>query len=530
MKQRIVENNWSTYLLIILLTLGVGFRSINLDKKVYWYDETFTSLRVAGFTEAEAVQNLSKNTLISVEYLLKYQRLNPETSVVDTIKSLAVEDTQHPPLYYAIARFWMQWFGSSITAMRSIAVVLSLLAFPSIYWLCRELFDSPLTGWVAVSLIAISPFHLGYAQQSRQYGLWTVTILLSCATLLRAVRVKTKLSWGIYAVALAASLYTFLFSGLVALAHAIYVLSIEKFRRRSSIITAYIIASVAGILMFSPWLAVVIVNFSQAKRVTSWTGLKGNFWGLFKSWVGNIGRVFCETQNKRIDILASLGVLLLVVYALYFLWQRASKPACLFIFILIAITAGALILPDLILGGIRSTSARYLIPSYLGIEIAVAYLIANKLQRNSNSRNTNRWLSTLMIVLLLAGGVISCGISSQAEAWWHNQGNPVVARYINKATTPLVISDTHIADLLSMSHLLDPKVRLLIAPRCYTCNINYRADTELYLPKITDDFSDVFFFSTSSSELWMEEVKKQKAERIELVVHSYESSLWKLKQ
>jgi len=529
MQLKRTANNWVIYF-SILLVLGILFRGINLDKKVYWYDETFTSLRVAGYTEAEAVENLSKNRLIRVEEILKYQRFNPEKSVVDTIKSLATEDTQHPPLYYGLARFWMQQFGSSITAMRSFAAVLSLLAFPCIYWLCIELFDSPLTGWVAVSLIAVSPFHLAYAQQSRQYGLWAVTILFSCAALLRAIRVKTKLSWGIYAVALAASLYTFLFSGLVAIGHAIYVLFLEKFRRRSPIITAYIRASLAGFLIFVPWLIVVIVNFSQAKQVTSWTAIKGNFIGLFKSWVGNLGRVFCETQNEKIDQLVSLGVLILVIYALYFLWRDAPQPARLFVFLLIGITAAALILPDLIVGGIRSTSARYLIPSYLGSELAVAYLIGNNLENFLNRSKANISFSTLMIMLLFTGGIVSCGINSQAEAWWNNQGNPVVARAINQAANPIVISDTHIADILSMSHLLDPKVRLLIQPRCYTCRINSSSETELYFPKVPGSFSDVFLFSTLYSELWIQELKKQKSDRIELVLQSYESSLWRLKQ
>jgi len=104
MQLKRTANNWVIYF-SILLVLGILFRGINLDKKVYWYDETFTSLRVAGYTEAEAVENLSKNRLIRVEEILKYQRFNPERSVVDTIKSLAIEDTQHPPLYYGLARF-----------------------------------------------------------------------------------------------------------------------------------------------------------------------------------------------------------------------------------------------------------------------------------------------------------------------------------------------------------------------------------------------------------------------------------------
>lgn len=123
-----------------------------------------------------------------------------------------------------------------------------------------------------------------------------------------------------------------------------------------------------------------------------------------------------------------------------------------------------------------------------------------------------------MIMLLFTDGIVSCGINSQAEAWWHNQGNPVVARAINQSANPLVISDTYIADILSMSHLLDPKVRLLIEPRCYTCRINSSSETELYFPKVPGTFSDLFLFSTSSSELWIQELKKQKSDRIELVL------------
>jgi uncharacterized membrane protein len=64
------------------------------------------------------------------------------------------------------------------------------------------------------------------------------------------MRVKTKVSWGIYSVALAWSLYTFLFSALVAIGQGIYVLAIESFRL-SKRVTAYVLASIAGIILFA---------------------------------------------------------------------------------------------------------------------------------------------------------------------------------------------------------------------------------------------------------------------------------------
>ncbi|MEO8893130.1 MAG: hypothetical protein ABI417_16695, partial [Coleofasciculaceae cyanobacterium] len=144
-----VPPSWLRFLIIALLVLGLFFRLGNLDRKVYWFDETYTSLRTAGFTEAELVQNLSNAGIIDRETLQTYQRPSSEKTVIDTLKSLALEDPQHPPFYYLLARFWMQIFGSSVTAMRSLPALISLLAFPSMYWLCLELFESPLVGWIS---------------------------------------------------------------------------------------------------------------------------------------------------------------------------------------------------------------------------------------------------------------------------------------------------------------------------------------------------------------------------------------------
>jgi uncharacterized membrane protein len=157
------------FFIVILLAIGIFFRFVNLDKKVYWHDETYTSLRVSGYNVEQVSRKLFNSQEISIKDLQKYQRPNPETSAIDTIKGLAKEEPQHPPLYYAIARFWAQWFGSSPTAMRSLPVLFSLLVFPCIYWLCLELFESSIVGWVAVGLIAVSPIFIRYAQEARQY-------------------------------------------------------------------------------------------------------------------------------------------------------------------------------------------------------------------------------------------------------------------------------------------------------------------------------------------------------------------------
>ena len=63
------------FLLIVILALGVFFRFVNIDRKVYWFDETFTSLRISGYTEKEAIAQLCNGQQIGVEDLQKYQPL-----------------------------------------------------------------------------------------------------------------------------------------------------------------------------------------------------------------------------------------------------------------------------------------------------------------------------------------------------------------------------------------------------------------------------------------------------------------------
>jgi uncharacterized membrane protein len=281
------------FFIITLLLLGIFFRFVNLDRKIFWHDETYTSLWISGHSPVEVKQEVFTGHVVSVEDLHKYQHINPGRNVIDTVKQLGKSDPQHPPLYYVMARLWVEWFGDSVAALRSLSAFISLLAFPCAYWLCLELFKSPLTGWIAVALIAVSPLHVLYAQEARQYSLWTVTILLSSAALLRAMRLKTKASWGIYTATLVVGLYTFLFSGLVAIGHGIYVFATERFRFSKTVIN-YLLASFVGLLGFMPWLLVVVANVNKIQGLVGWTSGRKSLFTLLNTWIGNISRIFLD--------------------------------------------------------------------------------------------------------------------------------------------------------------------------------------------------------------------------------------------
>lgn len=161
---------WLSIFLLTVIILGVFFRVINIAQKPYWHDEIYTSLRISGYTSPEVVEQIY-DKIIGIDDILRYQCPSQEKKLSDTVRGLAVEEPQHPPLFYWLEAIWTRWFGCSITTTRSLAVLFSLLTLPAIYWLCRELFQSPIVAWMAIALTSISPIHIRYAQEARQYSL-----------------------------------------------------------------------------------------------------------------------------------------------------------------------------------------------------------------------------------------------------------------------------------------------------------------------------------------------------------------------
>lgn len=488
-------STWFRFLIIVLLILGIFFRFVNLDRKVYWYDETATSLRISGYTWSELEHKLFEH-VVTIEDLQHYQHVNSDRGVLNTVKSLAVEEPQHPPLYFLMARFWVQLFSNSVAVRRSLSALISLLVFPCLYWLCLELFKSSLVGWVAIALVAVSPFHVLYAQEAREYSLWTVTILLSSAALLRAMRLKTKRSWGIYAATVALGLYTYLFSGLVAIGHGIYVVITERFRL-SKTLTAYLLASLAGFLAFAPWIFMVIINLSQVKETTLWVREYRPLSTLVKMWMLNLSRIFIDFNYgfSYKFLLLYLFIIVFIGYSIYFVFCKTPKQPKLFILTLIGATALILTLPALIGKGRISTITRYLIPCYLGIQLAVAYLFTVKITSISvNIRQKKLWLIGMIILTL--SGVLSCIVSSQ-EVWWWNKYSaiydPNVARIVNQANYPLVIT-VESGSAQTLAHLFEPKVRIQLLGKQHIIMADGEIRCEQNMFKIPDSFSDTFLY------------------------------------
>ena len=472
------NSRWLLSLLAIAILLGIGFRFFELDRKLYWHDEAYTSLRAAGFTRQEIDDELFQNRIVPAPELQKYQRIKPESTAADTIHSLALEDPQHPPLYFLMARIWMQEFGSSLTASRTLPALLSLLSLPLMYALAQELFASNLTSLLATALLALSPFDILFAQTARQYSLLTAIVIGSSLLLLRAVRLQSWSNWVLYALSIAIGFYTHPFFSLTLIGHGIFVICYCLFvtpkKLRGHVINSqFFLAVTAALILYIPWIYVLGSNLQRASATTDWTRVSPGWLYLVKLWILSFTALFFDLDfgfDNIFTYLARVPFLILIIAAIYQIFYLASRSTWLFVLTSIFVPFLILALPDLIIGGKRSAVSRYLISCFPGVQLAVAYLLAN-------SVTAGRRFWQFIMAAVFTASIVSCVVSSFSDTWWSKDlsyFNAEVARNINQEAIAnrsikdtIVISDrgndfTNMGDLLSLSYLLDKDVRLML--------------------------------------------------------------------
>lgn len=540
-----IPQNWHSlprlwrWCVLLCLVIGIGLRIINLGDKVFWYDEAFTALRVSGYTEAEVVQAVSIGEPVRAAVFQRYQQLNSHKTLFNTVQGLAAEEPQHTPLYFVLARLWADWFGDSITSLRSLSIAASVLAIPLMGWLCWELFASPAAASIGMLLLAVSPFQVAYAQEARPTALWTLTTLLTSVALLRAMRSKAAVHWTAYALASTVNFYTYLFSILVAQAHLLYVAGVERFRLRRNL--RFILAALGlATLAFAPWLLAIAQNQSQVETVTNWLAVENRFTlGSFgKLWAYHLSLPFVDRGELVLPLplramvsAANLLVRVGVLYGLYLLCRRTPFRVWWFVVSLIAVPAIALTLPDLIYGGKRSTIPRYFVPVYIGFELALTYLLSRQLWDGPTVKRWQRHLWQGVALVIVIVGIGSSAAIATSPSWWHKVHNrtvPALAAQINQSPGPLVISDAEVGDLFALTHYLNPDVPLLVRPQCYACDTHREWLDQPYLPPLPDGVETVFLFNPRPSEAWLTQLNQQQTYTVKPLAEGFNNWLWQI--
>lgn len=443
------------------LLVGLVLRWVNLGEKVFWYDEVFTALRVTGHLDDEVRTQVFTGIPLRASDLLQYQTFAPDSRFIDTLRSL-VDHPEHPPLFYLLCWGWVKLFGPSIAAFRGVSALASALTFLALPLLAWELFAIAEAAVIAPLLFAFSPVHLLYAQEARQYALWTLVVVLATWALRRAVRLGRWRAWGFYGLLLGLTFYTTVLSLLVVAAHGVYALGVLPRRQWPRAIAAIALATI----LFSPWLGVMLVYQQRWQEATSWTtAIAFPFGALVKLWGLHFTAIFVDPNLPLDHPYSWIGPLLFLAaltMLLISLWKVLPKESSLLLLSLILVPAAMLIGGDLVRGSILSKNTRYFMPSLIGVLVAVAGWSGLQYRRHRQSTT----VGLALVVGLCAANAIAL---IQAPTWWNKSisyHNRDIGAAIGRANSPVLlmqVGDLTLGDALSLSYYVPADTSFVIS-------------------------------------------------------------------
>lgn len=457
------------------ILFGACSRLYQVDHKVLSDDEVVSIMHALGLTETDIRARAGDFHTVAELHAALHPKIPPR-KLDAVITGLATEDPQHPPAYYLLEHWWFAAFGSSVGTARALPALIGVAALPCMFWLCLELFGSGRAAFAGTALFAVSPINVLYSQEIREYSLWVLTLLLTTALLLRALRSGSWRYWTLYAISLAASLYVHPLSAFVALAHAIVLVfaSTSKSNRWLGLG-----ALTAACLAYVPWLIVVFVGRHQIQHVWATVYLaKDSPLTVIRNVIHLLGVNLLDLngQMRGFVRLAAIPAVLLVAYAVCTLRAGISR---LLLWSLLLCSTLPLIVPDLLSGGARTATIRYFMPLFLAIDLALTALICSQLLEAPSSRRRAAWMAGLAVLFAMRIWSIEAG--TQARTWWtkYNMQSFAVADVVNKSPYPILISDDYIEWTLALGEYLDDGVHLALSPRCYMCSSTEVARVDL---------------------------------------------------
>lgn len=286
--------------LFALFVLALAIRLTYLASKPAWMDEVSTIL----FSLGNYSRLIPTDQVISLEQMIRPLRLTPGASATDAVTNLLAENN-HPPLYFALAHWWMMLFHrvigtsdnyASLWAARALPAFFGALAVPATYWLGWLSFRDRLIALLCAALMAVSPFSVFLSQEARHYSLAILTVIgsLCCFVIAfqalmkqQSIRWPTVLSWiVINALGIAVHYFcgiTYFIEGLVLLALLIYQCTKDGAAwRRAHWVRIYIagLGTAAGAALWLP----VLLNFYGSPQTTYITSGSKDL----KFWLGPI--------------------------------------------------------------------------------------------------------------------------------------------------------------------------------------------------------------------------------------------------
>lgn len=224
----------------------------------------------------------------------------------------SVKQDGAPPLYYYLLHFWMQIFGESNLATRSLSGVIGVVSLP-VAWLAGNRLGGRVVAWTTVVLLASAPFAVYYATEARMYSL--VILLTGCGFLAlhRALQNPRPGNLIATAVVTAALLYTQYWALYLVGVVGLWLLLVALWSRHRDAAApdwrrpfAAFLAVAVGCILFVPWLPIFI--YQSRYTGTPWAA-PPNFAAVINAVTG-----FTANQGSLSIAGTDQGRLLALVY------------------------------------------------------------------------------------------------------------------------------------------------------------------------------------------------------------------------
>ena len=163
----------------------------------------------------------------------------------------------HPPLAFAIVRFWRHWIGGidSPTAMRMLGVLANTVGIPAVFALALQLSGRSIVGLSAALIWALHPYEIWHSQDFRNYPIWAGTSVSSLWLGLRLIDLPKPRNWLLYGLAAGVTAFIFYTELFTMLAFAVFTVVCKRtnqaFLRRVIALQAVITASVVFAFLLS---------------------------------------------------------------------------------------------------------------------------------------------------------------------------------------------------------------------------------------------------------------------------------------
>jgi hypothetical protein len=153
----------------------------------------------------------------------------------------------------------MHVFGNGPGETQGLSVAFSLLAIPGGLWAGWSLFGRR-AGLICAALGAFNPFLTAYAQETRMYSLMVVLSLLTCAAFLHVYVYRHRKYLPVFAILLAAMLYTHGWGIFVTVGTflAVSVPLLLAAEGRKALLKDVVIGFGAAALLYLPWLPTLL--------------------------------------------------------------------------------------------------------------------------------------------------------------------------------------------------------------------------------------------------------------------------------